>query len=77
VLNWSQGFGPASWDCLVVLPSVAQPNLTPGEQAWARVAAEGAQDKDLPTVGRAPGDDSAPLALLTRELKVLLAPAAR
>ncbi|MFW6157175.1 MAG: SGNH/GDSL hydrolase family protein [Armatimonadota bacterium] len=59
VLNFSLDFGPGTWDCVPVLPSVAHPDLTDEQadrEALARALISG---KDLNGVEREDGDDAA------------------
>lgn len=56
VLNWSLSFGALEWDCLVVLPSVADPQLSLPDQAAEALALRVAQGQDLPYLTRTAGD---------------------
>ena len=78
VLNWSQDMGkPNRWDCLVVLPSVAQPNLTADELAREALARQVIVDRDLPSIDRATGNTAPTAELFERALARLLADPAR
>lgn len=75
VLNWSQDMGkPNRWDCLAILPSVAQPGLNDTQRAAEELAREVILDKDLPVISRSPGDATDAAELLSRELAALLQP---
>ncbi|MBP6508290.1 MAG: hypothetical protein KA257_12060 [Opitutaceae bacterium] len=76
ILNWSQSLDPARGDCLAVLPSVAQPELSPTQRATENFALEVILDKDLPVIRRKTDDTSSPSDLLTAQLKLLFKPAA-
>jgi acyl-CoA thioesterase I len=56
VLNWSLSFGTPEWDVLVVLPSVADPQLDHAQQATEDLARQVAEGQDLPYLSRKPGD---------------------
>jgi len=63
-LNWSLAFGPGTWDCIPVLPSVAAPDLTSEQQANAEIARALIAGKDLRAVDRAPDDGASAAELL-------------
>jgi lysophospholipase L1-like esterase len=76
VLNWSQDVGkPTRWDCLAVLPSVAQPGLNDAQRAAEELAREVILDKDLPMIQRAPGEAADTAEIFSRQLAELLRPA--
>ncbi|MGC9319597.1 MAG: SGNH/GDSL hydrolase family protein [Armatimonadota bacterium] len=66
ILNWSLDFGPGTWDCVPVLPSVTDPDLTAEERQWEDLARRLIAGKDLRPVERQPGDDAPALEILTR-----------
>lgn len=68
VLNWSLNFGTRLWDCVVVLPSVAKPDLTPEERAAEEAARYVVEAQDLPWLQRAPGDKTPAAELLAKFL---------
>ena len=73
VLNWSQDMGkPGRWDCLAVLPSVAQPGLNDTQRAAEELAREVILDKDLPVIQRAPGETPDAAEIFSRQLAALL-----
>ena len=69
VLNWSLSFGRLEWDCVALLPSVAQPELNHAEQTTEDLALEVVQGQDIPYLRRSPGDHTPTAVLLTRWLK--------
>lgn len=74
VINWSLDFGPPGWDCLVVLPSVATPVADAPAMTAESQTLTVLQGQDVPWLGRAVGDDSAALALLTDKVRRLIGP---
>ncbi len=66
ILNWSLDFGPGTWDCLPVLPSVTRPELSEAEIQREEIARTLVAGKDLWPLERAAGDDAGPQELLTR-----------
>lgn len=68
ILNWSLDFGPGTWDCLPVLPSVIDPDLSPQELERGEIARTLIAGKDLRPLQRAPGDDGSAQEILTRFL---------
>ncbi len=69
IMNWSQSFKQPGWDCVVVLPSVADP----AQLATEEQAADVVQGNDLPWLRRRAGDTRDPQTLLTEWLRGLLA----
>ena len=74
VLNWSLSFGVAQWDAFVVLPEVAQTQLTAEEQERAAWALEVATGQDLPYLVRPQGSQADAATLLTEWLRGQLSP---
>jgi lysophospholipase L1-like esterase len=74
VLNWSLSFGPAEWDCVAVLPSVAKPELDHGERAAEDFAREVVEAQDIGWLARTDGDATPAGDLLARWLKQELGP---
>ncbi|MEO6875684.1 MAG: GDSL-type esterase/lipase family protein [Opitutaceae bacterium] len=73
ILNWSQAMGkPAQWDCLPILPSVAQPDLSETQRNVEASALTVILGKDLPVVQRAPGNSASTNDVLTHQLETLL-----
>lgn len=66
VVNWSQSFDPKAWDCLVVLPSVAHPDLDAGGRTVEAMAREVVTGQDVPWLERKAGDQSDPAELFER-----------
>jgi hypothetical protein len=64
IMNWSLNFGPPTWDCLVVAPSVAHTQLTEQQAERAQLVRQLVRAQDLSLVDRAPGDDRSPETLL-------------
>ncbi len=69
ILNWSQWFDGSGWECVVVLPSIVQPALTMNETEREQIALAAAQDKDLPVMGRRPGENGSAEELLAQKLR--------
>ena len=66
-VNWSLNFGPPTWDCVVVHPSVMDPD-TPGTDRDDLIRhLVGAQDLSL--IDREPGDTSDASNILLRWAK--------
>jgi lysophospholipase L1-like esterase len=76
IMNWSLAVGKSTgkpgWDCLVVLPSVAQPAQDQGQQAAESLALDVVLGQDLPWLQRAPGDTRPAAELLAQKLNSLL-----
>lgn len=72
IMNWSLSFTPPVWDCLVVLPSVAQPAQNPEHRAAEARALDVILGQDLPWLQRTPGDQTPAAELLNRKLAELL-----
>jgi lysophospholipase L1-like esterase len=72
IMNWSLSFGPPGWDCLVLLPSVAEPEQDQAQQAAEKLALEVVRGQDLPWLRRAPGDSQPAEELLSQKLAQLL-----
>jgi hypothetical protein len=64
IMNWSLNFGPPTWDCVVIHPSVA--NSTTAAEPRGDLIRQLARAQDLSLVDRRPGDDSEPAALLEK-----------
>ena len=71
-MNWSLSFNPPNWDCLVILPSVAQPDQDQAQRAAVSLAREVIRGQDLPSLQRTPGDARPTTELLGEELAELL-----
>jgi len=69
ILNWSLSFGAPEWDCVVLLPSVATPDLDPGQRAAEEFARYVVEAQDLPWLERADGDRRPPGELLAEWLR--------
>ena len=69
ILNWSLNFGQKEWDCLVLLPSVAKPNLEDAERAAEATARYVVEAQDIPWLQRAPGDKTPAPELLARWMR--------
>ncbi|MBS0662712.1 MAG: SGNH/GDSL hydrolase family protein [Verrucomicrobia bacterium] len=69
VMNWSQSFKQPGWDCVMMMPSVANPAQTEAEMPALDVI----QGNDLPYLRRAPGDQRDPETFLKDWLQALLA----
>lgn len=72
IMNWSLSFNPPNWDCLVILPSVAQPDQDQAQRAAESLAREVIRGQDLPSLQRTPGDARPTTELLGEELAELL-----
>jgi lysophospholipase L1-like esterase len=72
IINWSLSFGQPGWNCLVILPSVAQPDQDEGQRAAERQALDVIQGQDVPWLQRSPGNRAPAAELLDRELARLL-----
>jgi lysophospholipase L1-like esterase len=67
IMNWSLNFGPPTWDCIVVHPSVTEPLEEPNARdplVRRLVAAQ-----DLPLLDRPEGDNAEPSVLVSRWLQ--------
>ena len=73
-VNWSLSFGLPGWDCLVVLPSVTQPDQDPAQRTAEHLAREVILGQDVPWLQRTAGDVRPAADLLDEELARLLAP---
>jgi acyl-CoA thioesterase-1 len=71
-INWSLSFGGPGWDCLVILPSVAQPGQDPSQRAAEALALDVVLGQDLPWLQRAPGDPRPAADVLDQKLAELL-----
>jgi len=62
IMNWSLNFGPPTWDCVVVHPSVTQPREkeTPQDDLIRRLV----RAQDLSLIDRPPASDEKPQTLL-------------
>jgi hypothetical protein len=69
VLNWSLSFGRLEWDCVAILPSVADPGPGPAEQGDEDLALQVVQGQDIPYLRREPGDATPVVTLLTQWLR--------
>ena len=69
ILNWSQSFAVAEWDCIAVLPSVANAGLSGVGPAGESLAREIIRGQDIGMVERITGDTSSATALLTEWLQ--------
>lgn len=56
IVNWSLSFGRREWDCVAILPSVFQPELTEAERAAEALALDVIRGNDIPWISRAEGD---------------------
>ena len=76
IMNWSLNMGKSSgrpgWDCLVILPSVAQPELDQGQQAAESLALDVVLGQDLPWLQRTPGETRPAAEMLARKIASLL-----
>lgn len=76
ILNWSIGRGrppgKPAWDCIVLLPSVAQPGLDQAQQTAEQLALEVVLGQDIPWLQRAPGDTTPTVDLLAQKMQSLL-----
>lgn len=75
IINWSlnSGIKPGpEWDCLVVLPSVAERELNAERRHVEEQALEVIRGQDIPWLQRQPGDPRSPLELLSGALDALL-----
>ena len=61
--------GQKEWDCLVLLPSVAKPNLEDAERAAEATARYVVEAQDIPWLQRAPGDKTPAPELLARWMR--------
>ena len=68
VLNWSLSFGYQEWDCIAILPSVADPVLSPTERAAETTALEVIEGQDIGWLQRAPNDETPAGELLAKWL---------
>ena len=66
VLNWSLSFGYQEWDCIAILPSVADPMLSPTERAAETTALEVIEGQDIGWLQRAPNDETPAGELLAK-----------
>jgi lysophospholipase L1-like esterase len=73
IINWSLSFGPPGWNCLVILPSVAQPDQGKSQPAAEQRALDVIQGQDVPYLQRKAGDRAGAAELLDKELAQLLA----
>jgi len=73
VINWSQSFGndPRA-DCLPILPSVWEDSFSESDRAAEQFALEGILDIDLPSIQRAPDDQTSPAELIAHALSEML-----
>lgn len=74
IINWSLSFNEPGWNCLVILPSVAQPDQHPTQRAAESLALDVIRGQDVPWLQRAPGDHTPAAELLNREMAALLKP---
>lgn len=75
IMNWSLSFGLPGWNCLVVLPSVTQPDQDPAQRTAEQLAREVILGQDVPWLQRTPSDTRPASDLLDEELaKLLVAP---
>jgi len=74
VINWSLGFAAGNWDCVVVLPSVAEPSQNARDRAAEERALEVIHGQDVPWLQRSPGDTAPATELLVEKLRVLTVP---
>lgn len=65
VLNWSLSYDRLTWDCLVLLPSIADPELDQAGQTSQDLAMQVACGQDLPYLSRTPGDATPAGKLIT------------
>ena len=72
IINWSLSVGAPAWDCLAILPSVAEPEPGPGQRRAETLALDVILGHDMPWLQRAPGDDRSASELLARRLESLL-----
>lgn len=72
IMNWSLSFDLPKWDCLVILPSVAQPGQNQVQHASEALALEVILGQDLPWLQRNPGDTRSTPILLDQKLAELL-----
>lgn len=72
IMNWSLSFNPPNWDCLVILPSVAQPDQDQAQRASEALALEVVQGQDLPWMQRKTGDTHSTANLLGEKIAQLL-----
>ncbi|MBX3750756.1 MAG: SGNH/GDSL hydrolase family protein [Opitutaceae bacterium] len=68
ILNRAQWFDGSGWDCVVVLPSMMQPDLPPAEAEREQIALAAARDKDVPVIQRTVGHGDNAEALLIQML---------
>ena len=74
ILNRTQSYVPAQWDCLPVLPSLLYDHLDPTRQEVEALMLYGTADKGLTAIRRLPDESDPPLELLTRKLAALVQP---
>lgn len=72
IINWSLSFNEPGWNCLVILPSVAQPDQDQAQRAAEHLALDVILGQDVPWLRRTPGDQTPAAELLSRELAGLL-----
>ena len=77
VLNYALSFGPSEWDMFAALPSVAQPDLGPGEQAAEEAALGVIRGQDIAWLARNPNDRTPAAELLVEWLKKQIEPSGR
>jgi lysophospholipase L1-like esterase len=77
ILNFTLSFGPSEWDLFAVLPSVAQPDLGPGERAAEEAALRVIQGQDIGWLRRNPKDLTPAAELLVEWLKAQIEPSRR
>ncbi|MBM3803802.1 MAG: hypothetical protein FJW26_15985 [Acidimicrobiia bacterium] len=73
ILNLSLGYGKLQWDCIVILPSVLQPDLDPGQRAAENLALEAVKGQGICWLQRQPGESAPAEDLLQHWLASLLA----
>lgn len=66
VVNYAMSYDPKGGDCLVVLPSVAQPELDAAERTAENLALEVVGGQDVPGLHRLPGDATPTAELFER-----------
>jgi lysophospholipase L1-like esterase len=66
LLNWSLDFGPGTWDCVAVLPSVTKPSLSPEERAAENLAREVISAGHVSMIERPAGESADAQDVLTR-----------
>ena len=72
IMNWSLSFSPPNWDCIVILPSVAQLDQDQTQRASEALALDVIRGQDLPWLQRTAGDPRPTAELLDQKLAELV-----